>query len=153
MILIYEPADGEAERHDLDRMNAVESEAVERATGKTWAEVEQGLLHQSPTSLRACLWVFHKRQEPTLRFADFDVPAWRRRLKARLTADEIAEYVEATGTEYEPGTADYDQALRELRQLAEDPDDVRRAAEGGAAPKAKARSAAASKRSGSATAG
>lgn len=151
MILIYEPADGPAERYDLDEMSAVESEAVERVTGVKWPQVEQDLREQSPTALRAVLWAWRKRQTPTLRYADFDVPGWRKRLRARLSAEEVAELVEAVDQQYGDNEANHAQALRELRAVAEDPADVDRAADG-SAPKA-APSRAASKKSASATAG
>ncbi|WP_062207988.1 hypothetical protein [Streptomyces sp. NBRC 109706] len=130
MILIYEPADQPAERYDLDDLGAIEAEAIERVTGKTWAEVEQALQQQSPTALRACLWVWHKRKTPSLRFSDFDVPGWRKRLKARMSTGEVAETVAAVQREYPEDTPDFAQALRELRFLAEDPADVQAALDG-----------------------
>jgi hypothetical protein len=151
MFLIHEPADGPAERYDLDEMAAAEAEAVERVTGMKWGEVEQALQQQSPTALRAVLWTWRKREQPTLRYGDFDVPGWRKRLKVRLAADEVADLVEAVNKQYPTDDPDHAQALRELEQLADDPKDVQRAVEG-TAPKG-APSRVVSRRSASATGG
>lgn len=150
MFLIYEPADGPAERYDLDELTAMEAEAVERATGKAWNEVDSALREQSPTALRAALWAWRKRADPTLRYANFDVPGWRKRLRARLSADEVADLVAAVTRALGDNESQLAQGLREVEELADDPADVQRAIEG---ETPKAPSAAVSRKSASATAG
>lgn len=136
MLLIHEPKDGPKERYDLDELAAKEAEIVERVTDKKWPTIEQELQQQSPTVMCAVLWVWRKRQQPTLRYADFDVPNWRKRLKVRLTAEEVADVVKALEEEgLEEDSTDYVQTMRELRILAEDPEDIQRAFEA-AVPKA-----------------
>lgn len=136
MLLIHEPKGGPKERYDLDALTAIEAEIVERATDKKWPTLEQDLQQQSPTAMRAVLWVWRKRATPTLRYADFDVPNWRKCLKVRLSSEEVADVVAALEEEgLEEDSAEYVQTMRELRILAEDPEDIRRAFEA-AAPKA-----------------
>lgn len=152
MILIYEPADSTGERFDVDELSAVESEAVERVTGLDWDEVETELKAQKPGVLRAVLWAFRKRKDEALRFSDFDVPGWRKRLKCRLTAEECADHVRDLVRQLpDEDSAERKHMLHLMRQIADDPADIDKALKG-PGPKAPAKTAA-SRRSGSAGAG
>lgn len=149
MILIYEPLDGPVERLDIDELSAVESEEVERVTGLDWDEVETELKAQKPQALRAVLWAFRKRDDAALRFSGFDVPGWRRRLRARLTAEETAEHVRDVVRQLpDEDSPDRVRLLHLLRTVADDPSDVD-AALRSLAPKAAGRGKAASARSAS----
>lgn len=127
MYLVHNPPEGPAERYDLDELSTAESEAMERATGHEWSELETLLQKRSPTAMRAALWVWRKRKEPTLRFAEFDVPNWRKRLKVLLSAEEVADVVEQIHIKYADNPGDHAQALRELEQLADDPASIQAA--------------------------
>lgn len=138
MFLIYEPENGPAERYDLDDLAAIESEMVEQQTRLKWPAVLAELRDQGPTAMRAVLWTQHKRKTPTLRYADFDVPRWQRTLRVRLNREELAE-LHAAVVRGIPAD-DQEQAMAELRDLADDPADVDAliAGVGPAAPKATA---------------
>lgn len=126
MLVIYTPAEGAPERYSVDDLSAIESEAIERVTGMEWHEVDQALRKQAPGAMRAVLWVWRKRQQPTLRFSDFDVPGWRKRLVARLEYDDIVSLLPSLrkGAESEEEFAEF---CEEMRKVSDDPADVDRA--------------------------
>lgn len=123
MIVSYTPADGPVEEVSTDDLSALESSVIESATGMEWGDVEAALKFQRPTAMRAVLWVFHKRQQPTLRFGEFDVPGWKRRLKASIDREEILELVEGLRSKDE-SQAEFEEMLGYMRGLAHDPADV-----------------------------
>lgn len=126
MIVSYRQEDGTVEEVSTDDLTAIESAAIESVTGQEWGEVENALRTQAPTAMRAVLWVFRKRQQPTLRFSEFDVAGWRRRLKARLEYEEILDLVEGLRRENsEP--EHFDEMLHHMRALAHDTADVDKA--------------------------
>ncbi|MFJ4990071.1 hypothetical protein ACIP9H_40525 [Streptomyces sp. NPDC088732] len=139
MIVTYTPDGGTPEQVSTEDLSAIESAVIESATGLEWDDVERALKSQSPTAMRAVLWAFRKRAEPTLRFSQCDVPGWKRRLKARLESSEIVELVEALRDDDEApeGSAAFEAMLGHLRTLAQDPADVERAMQQ-TAPKAPA---------------
>lgn len=124
MIVSYSHEDGTLEDVSSDDLSAIESAAIESATGLEWGDVESALKGQSPTAMRAVLWAFHKRKDPTLRFSAFDVPGWKRRLKARLEREEILDLVEALRADKESTDEEFEQMLGHLRNLAHDKADV-----------------------------
>lgn len=95
MIVSYRHEDGTVEEVSTDDLSAIESSVIESATGMDWDDVDTALRSQAPTAMRAVLWAFRKRKQPTLRFSDFDLPGWKRRTKARLEYPEILDMVEA----------------------------------------------------------
>lgn len=124
MIVSYKHADGSVEEVSTDDLSAIESAAIESATGLEWDDVERALKSQSPTAMRAVLWAFRKRQEPTLRFSAFDVAGWKRRLKARLEREELLDLVEGLRKEKDPSDEEFEEFLGYMRTLAHDPADV-----------------------------
>ncbi|MGW1492560.1 hypothetical protein [Streptomyces sp. NPDC002402] len=126
MIVSYRREDATVEEVSTDDLSAVESAAIESVTGQEWGDVENALRTQAPTAMRAVLWVFRKRQQPTLRFSEFDVPGWRRRLKARLEYEEILDLVEALRRD-SASDEHFDEMLGHMRTLAHDADDVAKA--------------------------
>lgn len=123
MIVSYIHEDGTVEAVSTDDLSAIESAAVEGATDLEWDDVERALKSQRPTAMRAVLWVFHKRQEPQLRFSAFDVPGWKKRLKVRLEREEILDLVETLRKE-EDSDEGFEQMIGYMRTLASDPQDV-----------------------------
>ncbi|AKN71227.1 hypothetical protein QR97_16700 [Streptomyces sp. PBH53] len=123
MIVSYTHDDGTVEQVSTDELSTVESAAIEKVTGSDWAAVERALRVQDPTAMRAVLWTHRKRANPPLRFSDFDVPAWKRRLKARLEREEIEEIVEELLRDDDSEQAQ-GEALHYLRKFAHDPADV-----------------------------
>lgn len=127
MIVSYRHDDGTVEQVSTDDLSAIESATIESATGMEWDDIETALRSQAPTAMRAVLWVFRKRQQPTLRFSDFDLPGWKRRTKARLEYPEILDMVEALTTNPETTDEITERMAAHMRTLAHDPADVDKA--------------------------
>lgn len=74
MILTYRPEGADEQRWDLTQTRATfaEAKAAEKAGGFQWVNLEQELAEGNLGALQAALWVFRKRAEPTLTFADLD---------------------------------------------------------------------------------
>lgn len=126
MIVSYRHEDGTLEEVSTDDLSAVESAAIESVTGQEWSDVELGLRSQAPTPMRAVLWCFRKRQQPTLRFSDFDVAGWRRRLKARVAYEELLDMCEGL-RQQNPSDEYFEEMVGHMRRLAYDVTDVDKA--------------------------
>ncbi|MGC4912733.1 hypothetical protein [Streptomyces albogriseolus] len=130
MIVTYTQDDGTTERFDTDDLSALEAAAIEDAMDDVpWRVIENRLQVQDPTALRAIVWAFRCRdQAERVRFADFDVPGWRRRLRARITREEISDALTNIMREALAKSEDsmIDAVTPHLRKLAENPDDVDR---------------------------
>ncbi|MEU7376536.1 hypothetical protein [Streptomyces albidoflavus] len=132
MIVTYEQPDGTVEQVSTEDLSAIESADIEEAMGDTpWRQVEDLLRGQDPTAMRAVLWAARRREQPGLAFRDFDVPGWRRRLRARIERAEIDEVLanlmaEALGSGEDSAI---DAMLPHLRKLAHDEADVNAAVE------------------------
>ncbi|MFE9923267.1 hypothetical protein ACFYQA_17280 [Streptomyces sp. NPDC005774] len=130
MIISYTQNDGTVEqRVNTDDLSALEAAAIEEAMDDVpWRAIEARLQAQDPTAMRAVLWVVRRRDEPDLEFGTFDVPGWRRRLKARITRDEIDDALTNIMREALAKSEDsmIDVVTPHLRKLAVDPDDVDR---------------------------
>jgi hypothetical protein len=129
VIVSYRQEDGTVEEVSTDDLSAIESSVIESATGMDWDDVDTALRQQAPTAMRAVLWVFRKRQQPTLRFSDFDLPGWKRRTKARLEYPEILDMVEALVKNPESTDEVVATMSGYMRTLAHDPADVDKAFE------------------------
>ncbi|MFF8980175.1 hypothetical protein ACF08A_25605 [Streptomyces cellulosae] len=132
MIITHVQDDGTEVRRSTDDLSALEAAAIEDVMGDVpWRVIEGRLQAQDPTAMRAVLWAFRRREEPELRFADFDVPGWRRRLRARIERAEIDEALTNVMREALAKSEDstIDALAPHLRKLAEDPEDVERALE------------------------
>ncbi|MFE2132233.1 hypothetical protein ACFW9X_03140 [Streptomyces sp. NPDC059466] len=127
MIVSYRQDDDTVQEVSTDDLSAIESAAIESATGLDWDDVDTALRHQAPTAMRAVLWVFRRRQQPNLRFSDFDLPGWKRRTKARLEYAEILDMVEALVKNPETPDGLAEDMTKHLRVMAHDPADVDKA--------------------------
>ncbi|MFF4347529.1 hypothetical protein [Streptomyces sp. NPDC001530] len=137
MIVSYRREDGTVDEVSTDDLSAIESSVIENATGMEWDDIDTALRSQAPTAMRAVLWVFRKRQQPTLRFSDFDLPGWKRRTKARLEYAEILDMVEALLKNPESTDEVVERMTGFMKAMAFDPADVDKAFEE-MAPKAPA---------------
>lgn len=72
MIIVYTPEGGEAEQYDARKLLSSEAAAAGRALGMKWPELKGALGEDDPEAMRAVAWVMRKRQDPQLRFGDFD---------------------------------------------------------------------------------
>lgn len=124
MIVSYKRDDGTVEEVSTDDLSAIESAAIESATDLEWDDVESALKGQRPTAMRAVLWVFRKRAEPTLRFSAFDVPGWKRRLKVSLGREEILDLMEALRDDKDTSDEKFEEMIGYMRTMAHDPADV-----------------------------
>jgi hypothetical protein len=127
VIVSYRQEDDSLEEVSTDDLSAIESSVIESATGMDWDDVDTALRQQAPTAMRAVLWAFRKRQQPTLRFSDFDLPGWKRRTKARLEYPEILDMVEALLKNPESTDEVIATMSGYMRALAHDPADVDKA--------------------------
>lgn len=76
MLLIYRP-EGIDERQwpfQPDKLMSSEAEAIEKAMGMTYSEFSADLVKGSARARRTLLWVYLKREEPTLRLTQVDPP-------------------------------------------------------------------------------
>ncbi|NEC76486.1 hypothetical protein [Streptomyces rochei] len=134
MIISFTQVDGTVEELSTDDLSAREAAAIEAAMGGAqWQRIEALLQLQDPTALRAVAWAFRKREVPDLKFDDFDIPNWRRRLKARITRPEIEDalnnlMLQAISSKSEDTQIDL--LTPHLRKLAQDPADVDAALDG-----------------------
>lgn len=134
MIISFTQDDGSVETLSTDDLSAREAAAIEEAMGGAqWQRVESLLQLQDPTALRAVLWAFRRREQPDLAFAEFDVPGWRRRLRARISRGEIEDaltnlMLQAINTQAEDTQIDL--VTPHLRKLAHNPADVDAALDG-----------------------
>jgi hypothetical protein len=127
MIITYVKPDGAEEHFSTDDLSAVEAAAIEEALGDVpWRGIEDRLRGQDPTAMRAVVWVFQRRQNPSLKFADFDIPGWKRRVWCRIERADIDDFLtglmrEALGKSED---SSIDAMLPHLRRLAHDQADV-----------------------------
>lgn len=107
MIIEYAPEGGEPRRWNLStvKLMASEAETLERLTGWTWGEAKQNLSNGSMRALRPFAYVLEKRDNPQLRYSQFE-PA----------ADELDYWLDDTERK----------ALREQFETSKDLDDGQR---------------------------
>lgn len=124
MIVAYTHEDGTVQEVSTDDLSAKESADIESVTELEWDDVERSLKGGKPTAMRAVLWVVERRTKPSLLFSQFDVPGWKRRLKASLERSDILDLVETLRSTTDPSEEGFEQMLGYLRTLAHDPADV-----------------------------
>lgn len=128
VIITYTQDDGTVEKWSTEDLSALEAAAVEEAMGGDvpWRGIENLLRAQDVTALRAVLWAFRRRADKDLQFAEFDVPGWKRRLRARIERSEIDDVFTNVMSQAlaKNEDASIDVLVPDLRKLAEDPADV-----------------------------
>lgn len=135
MIVSY-AHDDRVEEYSTEDLATIESAEVERVTGLEWDDVEIALKSQKPLAMSAIIWVFRRRQTAGLRFADFSLAQWKKRLRVRLEYGEILDLLEGVRDSPAFGEGAVEDAAKNMRVLAHNPDDVDRALTEMAAPKA-----------------
>lgn len=143
MIIVYAPDDGETHRWDLKaaRILATEAEAVERVTDLDWNTARAKVIKGSMLALRAIAWVLLKRQQPSLRYGQFDPAAgeldWQYDADERAVIREnIAKDPDLTDEEKAEFLAAFDEADAEDGTPDEDPEQVPKASADEASPTA-----------------
>lgn len=80
---------GKAYDVDPGELSQRELDLIEQRTGQTWREVLVGALRPEPNAVRALFWVVDRRDEPDLRYSDYDGPPMK------VWLPKLAEYREA----------------------------------------------------------
>ncbi|MGP3636203.1 hypothetical protein ACTU45_23070 [Streptomyces sp. 24-1644] len=120
MIIVYTPEGGEPERLNAGRLRTSEIQIAERTADRPWDQLKQGLKNGDATSVRTVAWVIKKRQEPALRFGQFD--PYEDELAVKLDDREVRRYAEIFMNEYGDKPDDLAGAWEELRDAADNPD-------------------------------
>ncbi|MCX5584285.1 hypothetical protein [Streptomyces erythrochromogenes] len=129
MIILYRPEGGEEQQFDMRRVRTSEAAIVQKAADMKWGEIKAGVREDDPTSLRGVVWVLKKREQPNLRWNDFDPE--NDELTSRFDAREVATYVAEIMSLPESKRAG---AIAELKAWALDPAEVDAAVAEAAAP-------------------
>ncbi|WP_412079048.1 hypothetical protein ACLF6K_37525 [Streptomyces xanthophaeus] len=119
MIILYRPEGADEQQFDVRSVRTSEAQIVARTTDMTWTEIKAGIRDDDPTALRGIAWVLLKRQNPTLRWSEFDPLIGD--LVTRFDDREVDEFVHdllRLPEERQP------RAIEELRYYAASPDYV-----------------------------
>lgn len=92
MIIVYTPRGGTPEKYDA-RLKVSETVRAAQTVDRTWPDIK-GSLNDNAESMRVVAWVVKKRDQPDLRFGDFD--PFEDELIVRLDKDEVTRWAEAT---------------------------------------------------------
>ncbi|MDX3024074.1 hypothetical protein [Streptomyces acidiscabies] len=126
MYLVYQP-EGQAEptrwKYNPRKIMSAEREWIERRTERNWSDFTKDAVQGSSLCRRALLYVFLKREHPTVKWDDVDF-AWDE-LKLEYTKAELIEIRStvadsATGEERETVLSKLD---GEIAEAYEDPED------------------------------
>ncbi|WP_460067396.1 hypothetical protein [Streptomyces sp. YKOK-I1] len=126
MYLVYSP-EGQAEptrwKYNPRKIMSAEREWIERRTERNWSDFTKDVVQGNSLCRRALLFVFLKRDHPTVKWDDVDF-AWDE-LKLEYTKAELIEIRatvadSATGEERETVLAKLD---GEIAEAYEDPED------------------------------
>lgn len=101
MYLVYQP-EGQDEPtrwwYDPAKLMSVERETIEKLTGEDFSDFTKKAMNGNSLCRRALLFVFLKRQHPTLKFADVDY-AWDE-LKLEFSKPELRDIREKLPTKF-----------------------------------------------------
>ncbi|WP_406004434.1 hypothetical protein [Streptomyces sp. NBC_00987] len=92
MIIVYTPPDKEPEQYDARTLLASEASIVARTIDMKWPQVKEGLTEDDLDAMRAVVWILRKRQQPTLRYGEFDPGVDE--LTTRYDKREIEDWVD-----------------------------------------------------------
>jgi len=118
LIIEYTPEGGEPQRLDAGRMRASEIQIIERTADRRWDDIREAMGQGDVNAMRTVAWAIKKRQEPTLRYGDFD--PWDDELRVRLDARETRAYAAEIFAKYGSNPDDLAEAFNELREVAAD---------------------------------
>lgn len=96
-----------------------EAQIVERTTDMQWGQIKVGVRDDNPTALRGIVWVLKKREQPSLRWSEFDPGVDE--VTSRFDEREVAAYAGEIVRLPDDQRA---QAIAELRIYALDPESV-----------------------------
>ncbi|MGW4388201.1 hypothetical protein [Streptomyces sp. NPDC004685] len=127
MIIVYTPAGGEPEHHDVKTLKVSEASIVSRSVDMKWGEIKESLGDDDLDAMRGIVWVLKKRAQPTLRLGDFDPGIDE--MVTRFDHQEAINYVEAAfgvlNEDSEITREDVGRALEKLPDICADPEHAR----------------------------
>lgn len=139
MIIVYTPAGGEPEHYDAKSLLVSEVSIVSRTIDMRWPAIKEGLAEDDLDAMRGIVWVLKKRNQPSLRFGEFDpgvsdmvvrldkteVENWVAEAVRIATQDpEVTREQIANAMKDLPGMAlDAAHAQAVIKEMAEDPKD------------------------------
>ncbi|MFD0437001.1 hypothetical protein [Streptomyces chartreusis] len=118
MIITYTPEGSEPQTFDAARLRASEIQIIERTVEGHWSEIKRAMGNGDINAMRTVAWVIKKRQEPSLRFAQFD--PWEGELRVRLDEREVKVYAQNIFERYAADPEELAEAFEELRESAHD---------------------------------
>lgn len=92
MIIVCTPEGGEPEHYDARSLRVSEASIASRTADMKWGDIRAGLADEDLEAMRVVAWVLKKRQQPSLRYGDFDPGI--EEMVTRLDKDEVAAWVE-----------------------------------------------------------
>ncbi|MGW4703269.1 hypothetical protein [Streptomyces sp. NPDC004285] len=96
MLIVYTPADGEAEQLDIRSVRVAESSIISRNMDTTWKQVKERLADDDPEAMRMVALILKRRRQPSLKLEDFDPLVDE--LTVRLDKTEVEQWAtEAIG--------------------------------------------------------
>lgn len=133
MIIEYTPEGAEQQRFDAGRLRASEIQIVERTADGRWGEIKEAMSEGDINAMRTIAFVLKKRNEPSLRLADFD--PFEDELRVRLDARETRAYAQQLFEKYQADPDDLAAAFSELRDATADSEACEQAIADVTAPK------------------
>lgn len=118
MIIEYTPEGAEQQRFDAGRLRASEIQIIERTADGRWGEIREAMSEGDINAMRTVAFVIKKRNEPSLRFGDFD--PFEDELRVRLDARETCAYAQRIFEKYRADPDDLAEAFGELRVATAD---------------------------------
>ncbi|WP_282695497.1 hypothetical protein [Streptomyces sp. CC208A] len=120
MIIVYSPRGGEVQRFDA-RLRVSETVRAAQTVDRSWPDIRSSL-DVDRESMRVVAWVVQKRDQPDLRYGDFD--PFEDELAVKLDRDEVRRYAEALAgaawLEKDATTASVTARLRGVPLIADD---------------------------------
>ncbi|WP_328920643.1 hypothetical protein OG911_27975 [Streptomyces sp. NBC_00208] len=103
MIIVHTPEGGAEQRFDTRKLLTSEASIAGKAIGMTWPGIREALNEDDPDAMRAIAWVMSKRENPQLRFGDFDPAVDELTVKwdHREISDRVAEAAKVQAPEEE----------------------------------------------------
>ncbi|MGW9371197.1 hypothetical protein ACWGVR_14440 [Streptomyces xanthophaeus] len=115
MIILYQPEGGDERQFDVRSVRTSEAQIVERTTDMKWSDIKIGIRDDDPIAMRGVAWVLLKREQPSLRWSEFDPLIDE--LRVRFDDREVRTYV---GNILRLPEGDRAQPMAELRFYALD---------------------------------
>ncbi|MFE5090599.1 hypothetical protein ACFRCI_09385 [Streptomyces sp. NPDC056638] len=116
MIIVYTPEGGEPQHLNAGRLRTSEIQIIERTADRPWDSLRDGLKEADVTAMRTVAWVIKKREDPSLRFAQFD--PYEDELVVKLDDREVSKFAEALMKVYGDDPEKLAEAWDELRNTA-----------------------------------